>query len=131
VARWPALLTVSKAEATAQAEPISEAIAFEQFQQMDIRVVRILEAEAVPKTKKLLKLKIDTGVGERTVISGIAEHYSPEEVVGKHVLFLANLAPREIKGVKSEGMILMAENADGKLSFMTPERDVRAGSKVK
>jgi methionyl-tRNA synthetase len=98
---------------------------------MDIRVVRILEAEAVPKTKKLLKLKIDMGVGERTVISGIAEHYSPEEVVGKHVLFLANLAPREIKGVKSEGMILMAENADGKLSFMTPERDVRAGSKVK
>jgi methionyl-tRNA synthetase len=98
---------------------------------MDIRVVRILEAEAVPKTKKLLKLKIDTGVGERTVISGIAEHYSPEEVVGKHVLFLANLAPREIKGVKSEGMILMAENADGTLSFMTPERDVRAGSKVK
>jgi methionyl-tRNA synthetase len=131
VAQQVAKLTASKAEATAQAEPISEAIAFEQFQQMDIRVVRILEAEAVPKTKKLLKLKIDTGVGERTVISGIAEHYSPEEVVGKHVLFLANLAPREIKGVKSEGMILMAENADGKLSFMTPERDVRAGSKVK
>ena len=131
VAQQVAKLTASKAEATAQAEPISEAIAFEQFQQMDIRVVRILEAEAVPKTKKLLKLKIDTGVDERTVISGIAEHYSPEEVVGKHVLFLANLAPREIKGVKSEGMILMAENADGKLSFMTPERDVRAGSKVK
>ena len=131
VAQQVAKLTASKAEATAQAEPISEAIAFEQFQQMDIRVVRILEAEAVPKTKKLLKLKIDTGVGERTVISGIAEHYSPEEVVGKHVLFLANLAPREIKGVKSEGMILMAENADGTLSFMTPERDVRAGSKVK
>ena len=131
VAQQVAKLTASKAEATAQAEPISEAIAFEQFQQMDIRVVRILEAEAVPKTKKLLKLKIDTGVGERTVISGIAEHYSPEEVVGKHVLFLANLAPREIKGVNSEGMILMAENADGKLSFMTPERDVRAGSKVK
>ena len=131
VAQQVAKLTASKAEATAQAEPISEAITFEQFQQMDIRVVRILEAEAVPKTKKLLKLKIDTGVDERTVISGIAEHYSPEEVVGKHVLFLANLAPREIKGVKSEGMILMAENADGKLSFMTPERDVRAGSKVK
>jgi methionyl-tRNA synthetase len=131
VAHQVAKLTASKAEATAKAEPISEAIAFEQFQQMDIRVVRILEAEAVPKTKKLLKLKIDTGVDERTVISGIAEHYAPEEVVGKHVLFLANLAPREIKGVKSEGMILMAENADGKLSFMTPERDVRAGSKVK
>ena len=131
VAQQVAKLTASKAEATAQAEPISEAITFEQFQQMDIRVVRILEAEAVPKTKKLLKLKIDTGVGERTVISGIAEHYSPEEVVGKHVLFLANLAPREIKGVNSEGMILMAENADGSLSFMTPERDVRAGSKVK
>ncbi|MFN5620030.1 MAG: class I tRNA ligase family protein, partial [Flavobacteriales bacterium] len=98
VAQQVAKLTASKAEATAQAEPISEAIAFEQFQQMDIRVVRILEAEAVPKTKKLLKLKIDTGVGERTVISGIAEHYSPEDIIGKHVLFLANLAPREIKG---------------------------------
>jgi methionyl-tRNA synthetase len=131
VAQQVAKLTASKAEATAQAEPISDAIAFEQFQQMDIRVVRILEAEAVPKTKKLLKLKIDTGVGERTVISGIAEHYAPEDVVGKHVLFLANLAPRDIKGVKSEGMILMAENSDGTLSFMMPERTMRPGSKVK
>jgi methionyl-tRNA synthetase len=131
VAQQVAKLTTSKAEASAQAEPISEAIAFEHFQQLDIRVVRIIEAEAVPKTKKLLKLKIDTGVGERTVISGIAEHYSPEDVIGKHVLFLANLAPREIKGVKSEGMILMAENTDGTLSFMLPERTMRAGSKVK
>ena len=94
-------------------------------------MVKILEAEAVPKTKKLLKLKIDTGVDQRTVISGIAEHYSPEDVVGKHVLFLANLTPREIKGVKSEGMILMAENASGALSFMVPEREVEAGGQVK
>jgi methionyl-tRNA synthetase len=131
VAAQVAKLEASKATIAHTSKPISDAIDFESFQKMDIRVVKILEAEAVPKTKKLLKLKIDTGVDQRTVISGIAEHYTPADVVGKHVLFLANLAPREIKGVNSEGMILMAENAAGALSFMVPEREVEAGGQVK
>jgi methionyl-tRNA synthetase len=131
VAAQVAKLEASKATIAHTSKPISDAIDFESFQKMDIRVVKILEAEAVPKTKKLLKLKIDTGVDQRTVISGIAEHYTPADVVGKNVLFLANLAPREIKGVNSEGMILMAENAAGALSFMVPEREVEAGGQVK
>jgi len=110
---------------------IKEAIDFETFQKMDIRLVKILEAEAVPKTKKLLKLKVDTGVDHRTVVSGIAEHYSPEDVIGKTVLFLANLAPRDIKGIKSEGMILMADNAAQGLAFMIPEKPLDAGDGVK
>jgi methionyl-tRNA synthetase len=110
---------------------IKESIDFETFQKMDIRLVKILEAEAVPKTKKLLKLKVDTGVDQRTVVSGIAEHYTPEEVVGKTVLFLANLAPREIKGIKSEGMILMAENAVQGLSLVSAVKPMDAGDGVK
>ena len=93
--------------------------------------MKVLAAEAVPKTKKLLKLTIDTGVDKRTVVSGIAEHYSPEDVIGKHVLFLANLAPRSIKGVESAGMILMAENPQGQLSILSTEREATTGSTVK
>jgi methionyl-tRNA synthetase len=119
------------AENTATVEPIKETIDFETFQKMDLRIVKVLAAEAVPKTKKLLKLTIDTGVDQRTVVSGIAEHYTPEDVVGKHVLFLANLAPRAIKGVESAGMILMAENPQGQLSILTTERDPSIGSVVK
>lgn len=124
-------LEASKSKAVAEATPIADAIDFDTFLKIDVRVVKILQAEAVPKTKKLLKLKIDTGVDQRTVVSGIAEHYSPSDIVGKHVLFLANLSPREIKGVKSEGMILMASDATGALSFMIPEREMPAGSVVK
>lgn len=112
-------------------KPMKPNIDFETFQKMDIRLVKILEAEAVPKTKKLLKLKVDTGVDQRTVISGIAEHYNPEDIVGKTVLFLANLEPRDIKGIKSEGMILMAENATGILSVLSPEKEMNAGDEVK
>jgi methionyl-tRNA synthetase len=119
------------AENTAKVEPIKETVDFETFQKMDLRIVKVLAAEAVPKTKKLLKLTIDTGVDQRTVVSGIAEHYTPEDVVGKHVLFLANLAPRAIKGVESAGMILMAENPQGQLSILTTERDPSIGSVVK
>jgi|688.fasta_scaffold04633_8 methionyl-tRNA synthetase len=115
----------------ASASPLKENISFDDFQKMDIRAVKILAAEAVPKTKKLLKLIVDTGVGERIVVSGIAEHYKPEEVVGKTVLFLANLAPREIKGIISEGMILMAEDNQGQLSFMTPEKPMNPGDTIK
>ncbi len=98
---------------------------------MDIRVATILAAEAVPKTKKLLKLTLDTGIDRRTVVSGIAEHYPPGEIVGKQVCLLANLAPREIKGIMSQGMILMAEDANGNLSFLRPEKLVTNGGTVR
>jgi methionyl-tRNA synthetase len=120
-----------QAENTATIEPIKDTIDFETFQKLDLRIVKVLAAEAVPKTKKLLKLTIDTGVDKRTVVSGIAEHYSPEDVIGKHVLFLANLAPRSIKGVESAGMILMAENPLGQLSILSTEREATTGSTVK
>jgi methionyl-tRNA synthetase len=124
-------LAQRQAENTATVEPIKDTIDFETFQKMDLRIVKVLAAEAVPKTKKLLKLTIDTGVDKRTVVSGIAEHYSPEDVIGKHVLFLANLAPRAIKGVESAGMILMAENPHGQLSILNTEREPTTGSTVK
>jgi methionyl-tRNA synthetase len=124
-------LAQRQAENTATVEPIKDNIDFETFQKLDLRVVKVLAAEAVPKTKKLLKLTIDTGVDKRTVVSGIAEHYTPEDVIGKHVLFLANLAPRSIKGVESAGMILMAENPQGQLSILSTEREAITGSTVK
>ena len=96
---------------------------FDDFSKMDIRVGTILEAERVPKTDKLLKLKIDTGIDVRTVVSGIAEWYKPEDIIGKKVSILVNLAPRKIKGIESMGMILMAENAQGELSFVIPTKD--------
>jgi methionyl-tRNA synthetase len=98
---------------------------------MDLRIAEVLEAQRVPKTKKLLQLKLRVGTEERTVISGIAESYEPEQVVGKQVLYLANLAPREIKGVQSAGMILMAENNKGELSLLSPERPVESGNTVR
>lgn len=98
---------------------------------MDIRTGTILEAEKVPKTKKLLKLKIDTGIDQRTVVSGIAEYYEPENIIGKKVSILVNLAPRKLRGIESQGMILMAEDTDGKLCFVSPTEDVSNGSEVK
>lgn len=95
---------------------------FDDFSKMDIRVATILEAEIVPKTDKLLKLKLDTGIDIRTVVSGIAQFYKPEEIIGQKIVMLANLAPRKIKGIASQGMILMAENADGELSFVAPTK---------
>ncbi|MGQ1947023.1 methionine--tRNA ligase [Geofilum sp. OHC36d9] len=113
------------------ANPIKENISFDDFSKMDIRVGTILEAEKVAKTKKLLKLKIDTGIDQRTVVSGIAEYFSPEAIVGKQVSILVNLAPRNIKGINSQGMILMAEDADGKLVFVNPSDKVKNGSEIK
>jgi len=89
---------------------------------MDIRTGTILEAERVPKTDKLLKLKIDTGIDQRTVVSGIAEYYKPEDIIGQQVSILVNLAPRKIKGIESQGMILMAANTNGELSFISPTK---------
>ena len=112
------------------AEPQKDTVSYDDFDKMDIRVGTIVEAEKVPKAKKLLKLTIDTGIDRRTVVSGIAESFSAEEVVGRQVCVLVNLAPREIKGILSNGMILMTEYPDGRLEFVAPAGEVPAGSVV-
>jgi len=113
-------------------KPIKEETSFDDFSKMDIRVATILSAELVPKTDKLLKLQLDTGLDKRTVVSGIAQWYKPENLIGQKVCLLANLAPRKIKGIESQGMILMAENQDGELSFVLPSKEkIQNGSDVK
>ena len=121
---------IANAAAEVKAEPQKEACTFDDFQKMDIRVSTILEAEKVAKTKKLLKLTVDTGIDKRTIVSGIAEHFTPEELVGQQVLVLVNLQPRELKGILSQGMILMAEDATGKLRLVQPSEAVKPGSMV-
>ena len=111
--------------------PAKAAVSYDQFSEMDIRVGTIVAAEKVEKTQKLLKLTIDTGIDTRTVVSGIAEHYAPEAIIGQQVSILVNLAPRELKGIVSEGMILMAENAEGTLCFVTPSTGMPNGSTVR
>lgn len=106
-----------------QVTPQKEETTFDDFMKMDLRVGTILEAEKMPKADKLLVLKVDTGIDVRTVVSGIAEHFSPEEVIGKRVTILANLAPRKLRGVESQGMILMTNDKDGKLVFLNPDKD--------
>ncbi|ADY53682.1 methionyl-tRNA synthetase [Pseudopedobacter saltans DSM 12145] len=124
--------TIEKAKSQdVEVTPAKENITFDQFSAMDIRTGVILEAEKVAKTKKLLKLKVDTGIDIRTVVSGIAEHYQPEDIIGQQVSILVNLEPREIKGIQSQGMILMAENAEGKLCFVAPIDKFNAGSVVR
>ena len=110
--------------------PQKETIEFEDFTKLDIRVGTILEAEKVAKTKKLLKLKVDVGIDIRTIVSGIAESFSPEEIIGQQVSVLVNLAPRKIRGVESQGMILMTDTPDGKLAFVAPEKAVKNGQEV-
>lgn len=111
-------------------EPQKEIIEFEDFTKLDIRIGTILEAEKVPKTKKLLKLKVDVGIDTRTIVSGIAESFKPADIIGQQVSILVNLAPRKIRGVESQGMILMTDTTDGKLSFVAPEREVKNGESV-
>lgn len=111
-------------------DPVKETIQFEDFTKLDMRVGTILSAEKMPKADKLLVLEVDTGVDKRTVVSGIAEHYSPEEVVGRQVTVLINLAPRKLRGVESQGMILMAEDKDGKLVFVGPDQPVSNGTPI-
>nr|WP_121269921.1 methionine--tRNA ligase [Pedobacter schmidteae] len=113
------------------AAPAKENIQFEQFTSVDIRVATIVAAEKVEKTKKLLKLTLDTGIDQRTVVSGIAEYYKPEEIIGQQVSLVVNLAPREIKGIVSQGMILMSEDADGKLAFVAPIAKHNNGSVIR
>jgi len=112
-------------------EPQKDTIQFDDFTKLDMRVGTILEAEKMPKTKKLLVLKVDTGIDVRTIVSGIAESFTPEEVIGKKVTVLVNLAPRALRGVESEGMILMTETPDGKLVFLNPDlEDVKNGASI-
>ena len=118
------------AEAAQHVEAQKDTIYFDDFQKMDIRVSTILSAEKVAKTKKLLKLTVDTGIDQRVIVSGIAEHFTPEELIGKQVLVLVNLAPRDLKGITSSGMILMAEDASGKLRLLQPDEKTNNGAIV-
>lgn len=106
-------------------------ISFEEFTKSDLRICTILKAEKISKTKKLMKLLVDTGTDERTVVSGIAEHYSPDEIIGKQVSMIINLQPRTIKGIESHGMILMAQDENGKLQFVSPQSKVKNGCQIK
>ncbi|HFS67492.1 MAG TPA: methionine--tRNA ligase subunit beta, partial [Flavobacteriia bacterium] len=122
---------ITKLEATkkenqaieATISPQKETISFDDFTKLDMRIGTILEAEKVPKTKKLLKLLVDVGVDKRIIVSGIAESFKPEDIIGQKVTVLINLAPRKIKGIESQGMILMSDTKDGKLTFIEPEKD--------
>lgn len=113
-----------------KAEPIAQDIQFDDFLKLDIRVGTVLECSKVPKADKLLQFKIDDGLGGRTIVSGIAKHYQPEELIGKQVCFIANLPPRKLKGIESQGMILSAEDLDGSLKLISPSVEVSPGSKV-
>jgi len=128
---------IEKLKATAvqqsnpKAKPMKDEITFDEFTKMDIRISTILTAEKHPDADKLLKMTVDTGIDERTIVSGIAEHYKPEDVIGKQVSVLINLAPRKIRGVESQGMILMAENNEGDLAFVSPEKVIDNGGEVR
>ena len=114
-----------------RAKAIRPTIDFSDFEKLDIRVGTVLECTKVPKADKLLQFLIDDGLDKRTIVSGIAKHYKPEELVGKQVCFIANLAPRKLKGIESQGMILSAENIDGALAVVSPSKEVKPGSEVK
>jgi methionyl-tRNA synthetase len=113
-----------------QHEPLKPEIGFDDFTKIDIRIATILEAERVKGSKKLLKLRLDTGLDQRTVASGIGEYYAPEDIVGQQVCLLANLAPRKMMGIESQGMILMAKDQDGKLAFVLPSFKTTNGAGV-
>lgn len=116
--------------AVAPVTPMKDIITYDDFAKLDMRVVKVLAAEPMPKSKKLLKLSVDTGLGIRTVLSGVAEHFKPEELVGKQVVMLINLAPRKMMGIDSEGMILMAEDKDGSLRVLLPGSETANGSTI-
>jgi methionyl-tRNA synthetase len=128
---------IEKLKATAinqsnpKAKPMKDEITFDEFTKMDIRISTILTAEKHPDADKLIKMTVDTGIDERTIVSGIAEHYKPEDIIGKQVSVLINLAPRKIRGVESQGMILMAENNEGDLAFVSPEKVIDNGGEVR
>ena len=128
--REAAEAAAAAAEAAKRIEPQKAECSFEDFDKMDIRTATVLEAERVPKTDKLLKLTIDTGIDTRTIVSGIAEFYTPEQMLGKQICILANLAPRTIRGIESKGMILMARQGDGKMRFITPQEVLNNGAQI-
>lgn len=111
-------------------KPQKENISFDDFQKLDLRIGKVLSAENVPNADKLLKITVDTGVDKRTIVAGIAQHFSPNEIINKQVVVLINLQPRKIKGILSEGMLLMAENSEGKLAYLSPSFDVENGSSI-
>jgi methionyl-tRNA synthetase len=121
----------SNEAAEAVTAPVRETVAFDGFAKLDIRVGTVLECTKAPKTDRLLQLRIDDGLGGRTIVSGIAQHYTPDELIGKQVCFIANLAPRRLKGIISEGMILSAEDAEGRLAVVTTEKKMPPGSEIK
>ena len=136
-AQMAKLEAIRKANEAAKAEEAAHHVApqkaecsFEDFEKMDIRTATVLEAERVPKTDKLLKLTIDTGIDKRVIVSGIAEYYTPEQMTGRQICILANLAPRKIRGIESKGMILMARQGDGKMRFITPEEILSNGAEI-
>ena len=122
--------TTEELAATNALHPLKAETTYDDFSKMDLRVATILAAEKVEKADKLLKLTLDTGIDTRTVVSGIALHFQPEEIIGQQVTLLANLAPRKIRGIESNGMILMAEDAEGKLVFVQPGRKTNEGSSI-
>ncbi|MDO5442092.1 MAG: methionine--tRNA ligase [Bacteroidia bacterium] len=128
--REAAAAAAAAEEAANRIEPQKSECTFDDFDKMDIRTATVLEAERVPKTDKLLKLTIDTGIDTRTIVSGIAEYYTPEQMVGKQICILANLAPRKIRGIESKGMILMARQGDGKMRFITPQETLKNGAQI-
>jgi methionyl-tRNA synthetase len=127
-AKLEAVLAEEKAS---QREPLKKEIVYDDFSKLDIRTGTILEAEKVKKADRLLKLKVDLGFEERTIVSGIAEHFDPKKIVGQQVLVVANLAPRKLRGIESQGMILTAENEEGKLSLVQPQEPFGNGHTVK
>ncbi|NQX98409.1 MAG: methionine--tRNA ligase subunit beta, partial [Flavobacteriales bacterium] len=130
-------IQIEKLKATAvkqsnpKAKPMKDEITFDEFTKMDIRISTILTAEKHPDADKLLKMTVDTGIDERTIVSGIAKDYKPEDIIGKQVSVLINLAPRKIRGIESQGMILMAENNEGSLAFVSPEKVIDNGGEVR
>ena len=123
--------TESETQVNSESKPQKETITFEDFTKLDIRVGEIKKAEAIKKADRLLKLTVDLGSEERTIVSGIAQHYSPNELIGKKVSVLINLAPRKMRGVLSEGMILMAENSQGELAFIEPDKPFESGAEIR
>ena len=113
-----------------QPEVVKKDVGYEDFEKLDIRVGRVVECSNVPKSKKLLEFKIDDGMGGRTILSGIAAYYKPEDLIGKEVCFIANFPPRKMMGRESMGMILSAVNADGSLTVIGPQGEVKPGSTV-
>ena len=110
--------------------PLKAEISYDDFSKLDIRIGKVLAAEKMEKSNKLLKLTIDTGIDKRTVLSGIAQHYTPEEIVGKQVTLIVNLAPRKMMNIESQGMVLMAEDSEGKLKLLQPSEIVSPGAIV-